>query len=88
MIGKYGRAVQWKFHLFPLPYHTWAFSVARGAYALASVGNDSTTLKYFDLAFERQSQVTGGVGRKLCKAGWTAHRSLQPQSPPFSDPLL
>lgn len=62
MVAKYGRDVHWKFHLFPLPYHTWAYAVARGAYALSALSNDSTTLKYFDLAFERQDQVRRGGG--------------------------
>lgn len=35
----------------------WAYAVARGAYALAGLGNDSITLKYFDLAFARQDEV-------------------------------
>lgn len=53
--------------------------MARGAYALASLGNDTTTLQYFDLAFERQTQV-GDSNRREC------YRQ-QHQSTTYSPPL-
>ncbi|KAM3569932.1 hypothetical protein VYU27_007992 [Nannochloropsis oceanica] len=57
VIEMYGRDVQWRFHQFPLPYHTNAFLVAKGAVIAALYANDTAALDYMDVAFDRQSDV-------------------------------
>ncbi|XP_044173789.1 uncharacterized protein LOC122957631 [Acropora millepora] len=57
----YGPSVlQFKVHLFPLPYHTNAFMAAQSVYAVAGF-NSSLVISWMDTLFENQEQLYNSV---------------------------
>mmetsp|Transcript_11463 Transcript_11463/g.24551 ORF Transcript_11463/g.24551 Transcript_11463/m.24551 type:complete len:243 (-) Transcript_11463:523-1251(-) len=46
-------------HLFPLPYHTWAFHLAQSVLAVASAS--STLLPWIDMLFDHQDDFSGSL---------------------------
>jgi hypothetical protein len=56
----YKDTVRFRYHLFPLPYHTNAFVLAKAAVIVSSFTNASSTLHFFDTAFERQEEIFNG----------------------------
>lgn len=60
---KYG--VSFRFHVFPLPYHTWAFLFAQGANWFITNTSPEDTLKYFDLAYKIQPNYYNSVVANL-----------------------
>ena len=58
VLNHYGPAkVSFTFHVFPLPYHTFAFLAAQGAQVIKSVnGSDAAVFDYISLIFEHQGE--------------------------------
>lgn len=58
VIASYKGQVRLVTHLFPLPYHTWAFIFSQGAYIVDdnSSHNVSAVYNYFDFSFNIQTQ--------------------------------
>jgi len=67
VIDSYAGQVRLVTHLFPLPYHTWAFIANQGAFVVddSSKHNVSAVYNYFDFAFNIQSQFYNAATASL-----------------------
>jgi hypothetical protein len=68
--------VHFLFHLFPLPYHTYSFVVAQSAGIVRHYTNASSTLTYFNTAFDKQSDALGPAVAAKTFEVWQAAEPL------------
>ena len=65
LLVAYAGRIHFRFHTFPLPYHTWGFVANQGVHVLqeATKGNQTAMLAYLQLLFDQQGLFSNQAAR-------------------------
>jgi len=89
LIATYSTQIHFRFHTFPLPYHTWAFVANQGVHVMdsATKHNETAVISFIQLMFDQQALFYNGPARNLSQdqivqklAAVTDHSGLLPSA--------
>lgn len=55
--SSYKSSVNFLYHVFPLPYHQYAFVLSKAGHVVDAYGDDGAVFHYFDTVFANQEQI-------------------------------